>query len=203
MRSVVEYDETSRFNYLQYVDNECEKEHIGRNLYYYDLSPLGFLRLRRFIFGDIAKILGIDTLPTNTINDIECVIMEETLKAVLSGYRYQLYLNNIPLYLEWLSDYIYEKCSTIISYNMLDVMTIEVMKRYLETFSRVTHIILSGSINVNCNLEDKYQLDIDNYNWNDMFSVIDYNIIPHMNYYKLEICKYYYIKEEHDGKSLR
>ena len=176
---------------LAHINARRKTEHIGKNIYVYDLTPLAFLSLRQL---KLYKLFGIDEYKKDTKDMVESIIMERTLNIVLSKLSFDYYVNNITAYMEMLEDYIREELNVILSLNYEDENVLNIMREYIYKFFSIMNVILAGSINTNYNLKDiPYDVPIP---WTDAFYVTDYCISKTFKTYRLEITRYYYYTKE-------
>ena len=194
----IEYEYITRKNDLRDINSMRKIDHIGKNLYVYDLTPLAFLSLRHL---KLYKSFGLEDYDQDIRDYIENIIMERTLNIVLSKTSFDYYINNITRYIELIQDYSYDAimAQPIIDYE--DMHAISTITEYVYKFYNVMNIILAGSININYNLKD---LDhTDTIPWHNAFYIMDYCINKMTKTYRLEIARYYYYDKENNEKSIQ
>lgn len=189
----IDYDYISLKTDLANINARRKSEHVGKNIYVYDLTPLAFLSLR---YLRLYKIFGIDEYEKDIKDSVESIIMERTLNIVLSKMSFDYYTNNIRSYMEMIEDYVYDELMFRPSLNYEDDTVINKIKNYIYRFYSIINIILAGSINTNYNLKDvPYGVPIP---WTNAFYVTDYCISKVLKIYRLEITRYYYYNKENE-----
>lgn len=177
---------------ISFIEKRGRLEHIGKNIYVYDLTPITFLRFNKFYSG-LYKIFDIEEYDKTTKDLIESIIMERTLNIVLSSKSLNYYLNNINAYIELITDYVYEDVCVNLCINYDNENNNRELIRYITIFSKIINSILSGSVDINYNIRDMKETD--NINWEQAFYVLDYNINLKTSNFQLEIARYYYYKD--------
>lgn len=177
---------------ISFIEKRGRLEHIGKNIYVYDLTPITFLRFNKFYSG-LYKIFDIEEYDKTTKDLIESIIMERTLNIVLSSKSLNYYLNNINAYIELITDYVYEDVCVNLCINYDNENNNRELIRYITIFSKIINSILSGSVDINYNIRDMKETD--NINWEQAFYVLDYNISLKTSNFQLEIARYYYYKD--------
>ena len=187
----IEYEYLNRKYDLAEINYRRKTEHIGKNIYAYDLTPLAFLSLRHL---DLYKTFGMEEYDQDIKNRIESIIMERTLNIVLSKESFDYYINNITRYIELIQDYCYDDIMLQPNIDYEDMNVLDILKEYIYRFFHIMNIILAGSINTNYNLKDISEgVPIP---WSDAFYVTDYCINKNSKTYRLEITRYYYYDKE-------
>lgn len=180
--------------HIKFINTRGKLDHIGKNIYVYDLTPITFLRFSRSYLNNNYKIFGLEEYDKTTKDLIESIIMERTLNIVLSKKSLDYYLNNINAYIELINDYVYEDICVNLSISYDNKEVYKTIKKYIKTFSRIINYILADSIDINYNIKD--MKDTESINWEKAFYVLDYTINIKNTNFRLEIARYYYYKDE-------
>lgn len=168
-----------------------KQQHVGRNVYVYDLQPLSFIRFKNLKYCNLYEVFNLQDYDKYVQNSIESIIMERTLNIVLSKKSLDHYINDISYYIDLLSDYVYDDWRFYLTVDYENTKVIEALKKYINLFYNTLNIILAGSIDINHNLKDTNVKD-----WNKAFSILDYVINVVTKSYRLEIARYYYYDKE-------
>lgn len=176
---------------ISYINRRRRIEHVGKNIYLYDLSPLAFLV---FKYTNLSQILNLEDYDNQTKNFAEAIVMEKTLNIVLSKISYDFYINNISYYIELIVDSIRDELCFVPTVKYDDIKTNEAFRLYLNQYFWIMDTILAGSINIHYNLKDIQAHSV--IPWEHAFYVTDYCIKPFLKKFRLEIARYYYYGKE-------